>query len=71
MLTHLTPMIAALSLALTAGSFPEGWSRLSSMFDQRCTKSHAHAGHGAAQPDRKLVIKRHQLYEAQVLSFGP
>lgn len=67
MLTHLTPMIAALSLALTAGSF-SGWSRLSSMFEQRCTEAHDHA---VEQGQRVKVVKRRQVQDVQVLSFGP
>lgn len=70
MLTHLTSMIAALSLALTAGSIP-GWSRLSSMFEQRCTKSHDHSRQGERPADGKLIIKKHRLHQVEVLSFGP
>ena len=69
MLSHLTPMIAALSLALTAGS-SAAWPSLAKS-GHRCMLVRLRAASSRAQPARRPVVKRHQLHEMQVLSFGP
>ena len=69
MLPHLTPMIAALSLALTAGSIP-GWSKLSAMIGHHCTSAQGH-GSGQRQQPARASTPRHTAPDVQIISFGP
>lgn len=70
MLSHLTLMIAALSLALTAGSVP-GWSRVQSVLEHRCSASHNHGAVAQWQRGTKMAGGQRRLHDVQVLSFGP
>lgn len=71
MLTQLTPMIVALSLALTAGPLA-GWPPLSSMLERRSLDGVGHEPvPGTARPIRGASVHIQGRHEAQVLSFGP
>lgn len=71
MLTQFTPIIVALSLALTAGPL-SGWPPLSSMFERSISDG---AGHEpvprTTPPIRKTPGHIQRGHEARVLSFGP
>lgn len=71
MLTQLTSMIVALSLALTASSVA-GWPSLSLMFEGRSPVGVGHESMpGKARSIRASPLHIQGRHEAQVLSFGP